>query len=268
MLNKEGIKRVEKKWLKILFAHLRNEFSKNPVPSHDHTHHYRVWLLAKEVIELLNENGFIFSFSDLEKIIISVFFHDIGLTVTHDPSHGKESRVKCEKFLSNNKLFHENMNDLLFAIENHDEKTYLKEKSEKINSVYSILTISDDLDAYGAIGVYRYLEIYSMRKIPIPENSEKVLENLSGRFNYFENQFGNFEYFFEKHKERQQFTYNFYSNTKNNFNAKVIDLLHTNVIHPKKNIDAIFKQLDADDLHQNYFTRLKNELNYFKILEM
>lgn len=254
------IKTVEDKWLKILFDKTRAEFLKNPIPSHDESHHLRVWNSAKEIIYLLSVQGYKFSFNDIEKIIIAVFFHDTGLTITQSADHGAMSRKICENFIYSFSAELET-EEIFKAIENHDDKKYLNIKSEDLNTVYTILTTSDDLDAYGAIGVYRYLEIYFMREIPVNYIPEKVCKNLIDRFNYFENKFYSCREFVMKHRERQQFTYNFFYNYDNKVNSEIINFLIKHIIKKKKNIEKVFEEKNFDVLlSSEYFQQLKKEL--------
>ena len=84
--------KTEERWLKILYHAIKSEFIKHPLPSHDHTHHHRVWLFAKELLKALSDGGYDVDSTLAEKAIISAFFHDVGMTVTHKSSHGNESR--------------------------------------------------------------------------------------------------------------------------------------------------------------------------------
>ena len=65
---------VKQKWLKTLFKVCRDTFSDSFLPSHDETHHYRVWLIARELISELGTHDFYFSESEIKNIIIAIFF--------------------------------------------------------------------------------------------------------------------------------------------------------------------------------------------------
>jgi HD superfamily phosphodiesterase len=119
---------VEQRWLTVLYEHVKKEFSRVWLPSHDHTHHLRVWHQAKELIRLLYMRGCPFDGKDIENLIVAVFFHDTGLTVTLDTSHGKESRKKCIEFLNHTARFSKDSYDeILEAVEKHDDKSYCEE---------------------------------------------------------------------------------------------------------------------------------------------
>lgn len=74
--------------------------AKGPSASHDHLHHLRAWFRAKELSEALNKTGTKTTDQDLENAIIAIFFHDIGMTVSIEESHGRESRKICESFFN------------------------------------------------------------------------------------------------------------------------------------------------------------------------
>jgi HD superfamily phosphodiesterase len=201
--------KTEEKWLKILYREIRTEFTKHPLPSHDHTHHFRVWLFAKELLRALSDEGHHIDNTRAEKVIISAFFHDVGMTVTHQPSHGIESRLICERF------FHQSggsdlpdMNEIYEAIEMHDDKQYAQKR--KGISTRTILAVADDLDAYGAIGIYRYYEIYMLRGMRKEEIPSSVIGNMNNRFSFMERAFGSLHAFIRKHRARKQLTTDFY----------------------------------------------------------
>ncbi|NJK85524.1 MAG: hypothetical protein HC906_05725, partial [Bacteroidales bacterium] len=72
------LQEVEIKWLKLLYNHVKQLFSHVNLPSHDHIHHFRVWQFAKQLVELLSSHNYPFTYSDLEKLIVSIFFIRYG----------------------------------------------------------------------------------------------------------------------------------------------------------------------------------------------
>lgn len=202
--------KTEERWLKILYHAIKSEFIKHPLPSHDHTHHYRVWFFAKELLKALSDAGYDVDRTLAEKSIISAFFHDVGMTVTHKPSHGIESRLICERYLhemGGMKLSY--IDEIFEAIEMHDDKQYAH-KMQKIN-VYTILAVADDLDACGAIGVYRYYEIYLLRGMRKEEIPLKAIDNIEKRFSFMERIFGSLHDLIKKHESRKQLTINYFN---------------------------------------------------------
>lgn len=218
------LKRVENKWLKILFDRCKEKFSKKRLISHDHFHHLRTWFWAKELFRALEKNNINIKETDLEKAIIAIFFHDVGMIKTIDKEHGRISREMCELFFKENKLeIIKGFREVLEAIERHSEENYETEKKtgkRLRKDVFSILRASDDLDALGAIGVFRYAEIYFLRKIPIKELPNKVLKNLQERYNNFQNIYGELRQFSGKQKKRFDFIRNFYQDFKKEVEEK------------------------------------------------
>lgn len=200
---------VENKWVKQLSDFCQNLFSNVQIPSHDHSHHLRVWDYAKEIIYAINT---IYKIDEnfIESCLIASLFHDTGLTQTLDENHGSESRKICEKYFEKNQIKKpKNFEEILTAIELHDDKNYLI-INQIPNSVKSVLCNADDLDAFGKIGVIRYTEIYLMRGINMKELPKPVINNLNKRFANFEMTYQNFPELFKKHKARYLITRKFF----------------------------------------------------------
>jgi|GEM_PF-602497 len=269
--------KTEKRWLKILYHAIKSEFIKHPLPSHDHTHHYRVWFFAKELLRVLSDAGYDVDSTLAEKSIISAFFHDVGMTITHKPSHGIESRLICERYLHEiEDLNLSYMDEIFEAIEMHDDKQYAQKMQEI--SVYTILAVADDLDAYGAIGVYRYYEIYllrGMRKEEIPLN---VIGNIEKRFSFMERIFGSLHDLIKKHKSRKQLTIDYFnqfikkdSTVDSALMAPDMEFLDWLVKEAYQHPNGLDFLLDSNtdlpsankDLH-DFISALKNELRLFQ----
>ena len=89
--------------------------------------------------------------------------HDIGMSVDPGVKHGKHSRNLCLQFLNKNNLPETDYRDALEAIEYHDNKDYISNSFK--NYLLTVLSVSDDLDAFGITGIFRYSEIYLTRGI-------------------------------------------------------------------------------------------------------
>lgn len=152
--------------------------------SHGPDHHRRVWAFAKQVI---TSRRFINNGTDkdfVKKLLIASFLHDSGMVVDTGPRHGIHSRSFCEKYLSEIGDRTDVNIDLLEAIEHHDNKEY-NTKSAR-SSLEEVLNIADDMDAFGYIGIYRYLEIYLERKITYKSVGEEIRNNAAGRYRNIE----------------------------------------------------------------------------------
>jgi HD superfamily phosphodiesterase len=194
------IKSAENQFKQILEGYFASIYDENILPSHGLMHHRRVWLNARELItdEFISNN---ISDSRLPySLIIAAYLHDLGISVEHGPDHGKHSSLLCRKFMHQNNLSEEDYPGLLEAIENHDKKDYAGSSNSSFLNL--ILSVADDLDAFGITGIYRYIEIYSERGISEEMLSEKIRENVLKRFHHFKQMFGNTGPLFKRHQER------------------------------------------------------------------
>jgi HD superfamily phosphodiesterase len=200
---------IENKYLNLFSDYCQQLFSNTQIPSHDHTHHLRVWEYSKEIIQALFEN-YTVTENLIESCLITSLFHDTGLTINLSPNHGVESRVICNNFFNKNTIAKpENFDEILNAIEKHDDKDY-KSNNSSPEDLLSIICNADDLDAFGRIGVIRYTEIYLLRGININELPPLVIQNLDKRFLNFEKTYKSFTHLYEKHKERYLITRKFF----------------------------------------------------------
>lgn len=216
------IKQTEEKWLKPLYSYCQLLFEKVKIPSHDHTHHLRVWDYSKEILQAINENHHPIDYPLVEGSLISSLFHDTGLTKTLNENHGKESKNICIQYFDDNNLQKpEHWEDILFAIENHDDKDY-KLNNTNPDSILSILCNADDLDAFGNIGVVRYTEIYLLRGINLKELPQLVIDNLDKRFSNFEKTYCKFSQLYAEHKNRYVVTREFFKSLSNEINRSAL----------------------------------------------
>lgn len=175
---------AELKWKNKIIRYISALYKGHWLPSHDISHHQRVWENACELCsesESQSHDEYFY-----EKLIIACFFHDTGLLKDRSEIHGRFSREFCEVFLSENaELIHFEINALLEAIEYHDDKSYEGHQHRNSDELYKLLAIADDLDALGAIGVYRYIEIYLLREINRKDIPAEILSNVKLRFDNF-----------------------------------------------------------------------------------
>ena len=251
---------VEKKWLKKLIEASGDCFRNVYLPSHDNWHHYRVWEYTKELLTNLSPAKE-FTHDEITNLIIAVFFHDTGMSVTKDESHGKESKHLCQQFFNNNQIqVPQNFSLALEAIEHHDDKAYPENNPYRGISISTILSVADDLDAFGYIGILRYAEIYLLRKIPISEISNKIINNAEKRFKHFKNHFKAFPHLVEKHHERLDILIQFYKNLKYiEENRKLIEKVNKNIAETcPDNLTALINGHDNDN---STFPQFRNNVN-------
>ena len=188
------IGKAEERWLHPLLGHVESCFQPTFLPSHDHTHHLRVW---KTGSRLLREIAWIREDLDpglVEGLLIASLFHDAGMHRSTGPDHGKWSRELCAEYFRNEPQPHPaRWEEILDAIERHDLKTpevYPELSSSAPPGILGLLSLADDLEAFGIIGIYRYIEIYLARRTPLAELGIRVLANASARYSHLRRAFG------------------------------------------------------------------------------
>ena len=204
------IESAEKKYKQILEEYFVSVYDDKSPSSHGIDHHRRVWGYSKELLQS-KEYLTAEQVSQLpSKLIIACYLHDIGMSVNPGPKHGKHSRRLSLQFLAKNNLQESDFSDVPEAIEYHDNKDY----NYNINpdDLLTILSVSDDLDAFGYIGVFRYLEIYLTRGISPEQMGHLIRENSKKRFDNFIRIFGNNSAIVQKHIKRYYALENFFIN--------------------------------------------------------
>lgn len=188
MPTEEFLKVAEGKWKKTVLAYITKIFTDDLLPSHDHTHHKRVWNYGRSLIQQTQATGVEMDSEFPEKLLLASLFHDTGLSKSTQEEHGIHSRKIFEDFLLAQGNDPKNFLEIAEAIEHHDDKSYLESGSLIIKNQIQLLpalNISDDLDAFGNTGIYRFSEIYLLRGIPFEDLGLKIIANLSGRYRNF-----------------------------------------------------------------------------------
>jgi hypothetical protein len=275
MLLPQKITSSETKYKIILEEFFNRIFDKTFLPSHGIEHHRRVWQYAKELLIHIHNQGFNPDPSITDKLIIACYLHDSGLSVDSGFRHGTEGRNICERFLSENKLPVKEYTDVLEAIENHDNKEYkVLYRPEDLDT---ILMIADDLDAFGFIGIYRYLDIYIERNIPLNGIGILITENCENRFQNFIRTYRFSDELVEKHTKRFEiinsffYSYNLqaeYYKFDNQLIAGycgVAEIISGMRKNKKSETDFLFEASEfSDPAIQWYFTELNYELSGFR----
>ncbi len=217
------IAQVESQWTYPINGFINDLYEPVHLPSHDVAHHFRVWKFCKDLLHEIERNSLSIDSSKVEQALIACLFHDTGLTIDTGEKHGFHSRVACQKFFQQNpNLTPANLNEILKAIEYHDDKT-LKDLSifnanQEVDLV-NLVSTADDLDAFGLIGVYRYLEIYTLRGHSLQEIPSLVMLNLENRFTNFERMYSNYIDLVNEQKLRFLKTNDFFKSLDNHFNS-------------------------------------------------
>lgn len=219
---------LEKRYLTQLESFFLREWGETRLWSHDLSHHRRVWKFAKELIpyfEIKNTDP-----KFLIKLMIACYLHDIGMATDASTKHGIYSREKCSQFLNENELKESDFNDVLHAVENHDDKEYTDPSGNSI--LLTILSVADDLDAFGYVGICRYLEIYLLRGTTPAEIGHKILFNARSRFSNFTNLVSVKNDFVDNNRKRFKILEQFFINyiEANHGDNSDIEISNTNVI--------------------------------------
>jgi len=180
------IDRTEATWLDPLYSYAEQVFRGKYLPSHDHTHHMRVWNLCKTILLEISSFNALTDPSLVDGVIIAAFFHDLGMAFSTREDHGRLGSELCRSWFRDAGRDHpERFEEILQAIELHDRKdTQLYAAFSRMAppEILGILTVADDLEALGIIGIYRYAEIYLKRGITLKELGSRVLDNVKIRF--------------------------------------------------------------------------------------
>jgi HD superfamily phosphodiesterase len=275
MLPSEKISSSESKYLKVLEEFFNKIFDPSLLPSHGLSHHRRVWHYAKEILQEPDIHDFepeeVFS----DKLLIAAFLHDTGMSVDRGIRHGSESRKICERFLMERDLSILEFSDVLDAVENHDNKEYAAINHPR--DLLTILSVADDLDAFGFTGIYRYLEIYIAREKPLVEIGHLITGNCESRFQNFLSTYGSCTDLVEKHSKRYETTDSFFSHynqqvpfyrfdgQKTTGYCGVAEIIGRNINSDppdKRFINSLLNY--PDPVIQWFFTELYNETESFK----
>ena len=92
------IDQAETTWLEVLYKHAKALFQNGSLPSHDHTHHLRVWNLCKSLLTEIASFNSRMDYELVYGILIAAFFHDLGMVFSTREDHGRLSRENCEQW--------------------------------------------------------------------------------------------------------------------------------------------------------------------------
>ena len=266
----EIIASVEERYKKILEDYFRSVFPGDSLSSHGIDHHKRVWIYGKDLFSRVILPGDKEAYRCASSLIMACYLHDAGMAIDQGEKHGKLGRELSSEFLRKNGLLAEDFREALEAIEFHDDKFY---KNHHENDILRILSVADDLDAFGITGIYRYIEIYLARGIDPALIGSMIRQNAGRRFENFISQFGYLEDFAAVHKERYLTLDSFFKKYDEELSSYkfgissykghcgVVDILADLAINKR----SIEKYLDKnnftdDQVISKYFMELKTEL--------
>jgi HD superfamily phosphodiesterase len=266
------IESAEEKYRQILEEYFIKTWGDTALFSHDIDHHRRVWHYAKELLSEAGKNNNNKILFPPDKLLSACYLHDLGMAIDSGDSHGMQSSNLFREYIAENGLSESEFADTLTAIRDHDNKENIS--TDRFPDLISFLTIADDLDAYGYIGISRYLEIYFLRGISPSEIGYKVRDNATKRFANFRSVFGNNARLFKKHAVRFKILDDFFYsynlqvespsyNSKNFYgNACVVELYSemTKNLISSANILSLPHRFSDDNIVKNFTEKLNSEL--------
>ena len=203
------IESAEDKYRQILEEYFIEKWGDTALFSHNIDHHRRVWHYAKELLSEAGKNNIIKIPFSPDKLLTACYLHDLGMAIETGDRHGIHSSQLFREFIAENGLPESEFADTITAIREHDMKENIP--AQRFPDLISFLTIADDLDAFGHIGISRYLEIYFLRGITPSEIGHKVRANAASRFANFRSVFGNNSGLFKRHSARFKILDDFFS---------------------------------------------------------
>jgi len=207
------IQAAEDRWLDRLYWHIKDSYKQARLPSHDQDHHLRVWNISKQILRVLVDRCPMDA-ERIEGVLIAAMFHDLGMVKSHREDHGQLGAEMCRDwFRESGTETPPNLDEILEAIEKHDQKeegAYPDLLPGQAPAIWSVVSIADDLEAMGAIGVYRYLEIYLRRGIAPDELGSRVLHNAGQRYRKLELACQSFPEVLDPYREQYQYLTTFF----------------------------------------------------------
>jgi len=268
----------------MLHKHAEDLFSSTFLPSHDHTHHRRVWNICRNLlgeIAILNHQ---MDQSLVEGVLIAAYFHDLGMVRSTREDHGVLGREICEAYFKKNKTAPPaRFDEVLVAIEKHDikeEKIYSGIQPDVPPGILDILSISDDLEAMGIIGIYRYIEIYIKRDINLRNLGIRVLGNATARFKNISESCNNCPILIREYQQHYSVLVSFFDNYNQQLlmepkaedvfygHMGVVNYIRTLSVEGHTGPENFLRKIginNAGSIVTNYFTALNNELDQARL---
>jgi HD superfamily phosphodiesterase len=192
-----------------LIRFFNERFGSVSLPSHNLEHHLRVLAHAMGIAGHLRNAGFCFSDDFIAGLQIACMTHVIGMALDNSHSHGKAGMEMAAEFMAGMEIPADLREEILGAVENHDRNDY--SVSSPPDSMLTILSVADDLDAFGYIGIYRYIEIYLKRGVDPEKISDMVRPNLTSRYQHMTRVYGFLPGFIGRHTPRYETASDFFN---------------------------------------------------------
>ena len=126
---------------------------------------------------MLDNLGVFLSAAGSQRILIpAIALHDVGVFHTHEICHGPVSAELVRPHLPSLGLHQDEVEKVCSAIRAHDDKSFVDDSKEA-----RALRVLDSIDAFGELGVYRFLEVYCRRGLTPPDMFVRALASLERR---------------------------------------------------------------------------------------
>ncbi len=256
-------------WLGRTYDYCRRCFAGHYLPSHDETHHLRVWHYARQLILLFYRDDLPPDAAEIEAHLLASLLHDTGMAETISADHGAAGRRLAARFFETLPTPPLLAKEILRAIEKHDDKTYREEAdpATPAGRILILLSLADDLDAFGYIGVFRYYEIYTLRGLSVSNDSRKIIRNLDLRFEHMQPYLLPEDDFPARHRQRYLITRSFFEDLagrRREDALRVIRFLDEEILQPRRRPEEVLNgtSFPAEDpyLHR-FLTEMSKELN-------
>lgn len=273
------ISEAEEAWLEMVHKHAEELFTGTFLPSHDHTHHRRVWNICKNLLRSIASFNPHMDQSLVEGVLIAAYFHDLGMVLSTREDHGMLGKEICETYFEESAMeLPSKFDEILDAIEQHDikgEKISIGIQPDLSPGILDILTMADDLEALGNIGVYRYTEIYLTRNVKLKDLGTRILGNASARYKNIVESCMNYPALISDYQPQYKSLISFFDsyNQQLLLNPKaedvfyghlgVVNYIRTLSVEGQTGPEDYLKEIDADKagiIITEYFAALKNEL--------
>lgn len=270
------IGQAEENWLGALYTYARELYQKTFLPSHDHSHHLRVWNIAKQLLKEISASHSSLTQARVEGVLIAALFHDLGMAKSTREDHGRLGRELCFSWFSTYGHPHPpGFDQILEAIEMHDRKEVrIYPEAESSSTILNILSVADDLEAMGVIGIYRYAEIYLLRGIPMEDLGVRILENAehrilnltssgfcTGVIDRYQNQFDELSSFYKQYIRQLQEVEQAEKHTEGQLG--VINYIRSQGISQQVRPEDLSRKAEEEGkepMIRDFFSKLKNEL--------
>lgn len=153
------------------FALFDNLLKSAPLDSKSHRQDHSLRLLNN--IPVICHQGF-----DTRLLEVAIALHDIGVFYSQAMDHGRESAFRIRPYLVNEVgVTPDEADKICSMIRSHHEYEWPSDNSPEAIA----LRVLDCLDAFGVIGVYRFLEVYDRRGLQPTEALPKAIASLEQR---------------------------------------------------------------------------------------